>query len=65
MQKTITNELQSLQEKIKMIFENAFRLSERYMKEYVKEKELELAGDLFKMRDILVKEQEKVDTMKN
>lgn len=60
MSKILNNEFKQIREKINIIFENAFKESDKYIKEYMKQKEQQLAGELFTMREALLKEQEKI-----
>lgn len=63
MAKILNSEFRAVREKIMQVFDAAFKESERYMKEYMAKKEAELAGELIKMREILVKENAKVQSM--
>jgi hypothetical protein len=64
MSKILNNEFKQIREKISIIFENAFKESDKYIKEYMKQKEQQLAGELFTMREALLKEQDKIEGMK-
>jgi hypothetical protein len=50
MNKMLTNELRTVREKILLILDSVFKESDRYIKEYMKRKEQQLAGDLIKIR---------------
>lgn len=65
MYRTITSEFKSLRERVLQIFDDAFKESERYIREYMKNQEEMLTGDLYKMRDILTAESAKLETMKS
>ena len=65
MYRTITSEFKSLRERVLQIFDDAFKESERYIREYMKNQEEMLTGDLYKMRDILNAESAKLETMKS
>jgi hypothetical protein len=45
------------------VFEAAFKESDKYIQEYMKKKEAELAGDLIKMKGALEQERVKVLSM--
>lgn len=45
------------------VFDAAFKESERYIQEYMKKKEQELAGQLLKMKETLEKESLKIQSM--
>ncbi len=64
MYRTITGEFKSLRERVLQIFDDAFKESERYIREYMKNQEEMLTGDLYRMRDVLIAESNKLETMK-
>lgn len=64
MSKVISNEFKSLREKVLRVVDEAFKESEKYIKEYMIRKEQQLTADLAQMRGLLEKEVARVDEMK-
>jgi hypothetical protein len=60
----LANEFRAVREKVQAVLEAAFRESDKYVQEYMKQKEAALAGDLHQMKGLLEKELAKVDAMK-
>lgn len=65
MASTLNNEFRAIREKILQVFEAAFKESDKYIQEYMKAKEAQLAGELAKMKGSLEKELLKIDSMKD
>ena len=65
MSSTLNNEFRAIREKILQVFEAAFKESDKYIHEYMKAKEAQLAGELVKMKGSLEKELLKIDSMKD
>jgi hypothetical protein len=65
MTSVLNNEFRSIREKVMQVFEAAFKESDKYIQEYMKQKEAQLAGELVKMKATLEKELTKIDTMKD
>ena len=64
MSRVLSNELKELKEKIIQLVDEAFKETERSIREYMKIEEQKLAGELLKVKDILEKEYIKIETMK-
>ena len=64
MARTLSQELRGLKDKLMVVIEEAFRESERSIKEYMQAEELKLAGDLVRIKEALQKEQARVEIMK-
>lgn len=47
------------------MFEAAFKESDKYIQEYMKQKEAQLAGELLKNKIVLEKELTKIESMKD
>lgn len=64
MSKVLNNELKALRDQILNLVDEAFKESERSIREYMKIEEQKLAGEVIKIREILEKEYVRVETMK-
>lgn len=64
MSKVLNSELKALREEILRLVDEAFKESERSIREYMKVEEQRLAADLLKMRETLEKEYLRVEAMK-
>jgi hypothetical protein len=64
MGKALSNEFRSMREKILQLVEQVFRESDRFIRDYMRQQEGRLAGEMAKVRDTLLKEQAKVEVMK-
>jgi len=64
MARTLSQELRGLKDKLMVVIEEAFKESERSIKEYMQAEELKLAGDLVRIKEALQKEQARVEIMK-
>jgi hypothetical protein len=64
MLKVITTEFKNMKERIYHIIDETFKESEKYIREYMKVQEDKLAGDLIKMREILIKEGNQIESMR-
>jgi hypothetical protein len=64
MSKVLHNELKALRENILRLVDEAFKESERSVREYMRIEEQKLASDLLNMREILEKEYVRVETMR-
>jgi hypothetical protein len=64
MSKVLNSELKALREAILRLVDDAFKESERSIREYMKIEEQRLASDLLKMRETLEKEYVKIESMK-
>lgn len=53
-----------MRDKIMQIFDSIFKESEKFIKDYMRQQENKLAGELIKVRDTLQKEQAKIEVMK-
>jgi hypothetical protein len=53
-----------MRDKIMQIFDAVFKESEKFIKDYMRQQENKLAGELIKVRDTLQKEQAKIEVMK-
>lgn len=62
--RALTSEFQLIKEKIAAIFENAFKESDRYIKEYSRWKEQQMTAELVAMREHLEKETLRIEAMK-
>ena len=49
----VNREFKAVKEQLYQIFENAFKESEKYIAEYIRAKEEQLAGDMKRMKEIL------------
>lgn len=64
MSKVLTSELKALREEILRLVDEAFKESERSIREFMKMEEERLASDMLKMRETLEKEYVRVETMR-
>lgn len=64
MGKVLSNEFRAMREKILQIFDTVFKESEKFIKDYMRQQESKLAGELVKVRETLHKEQAKIEVMK-
>jgi hypothetical protein len=60
----LASEFRAVREKVQQVLETAFKESDKYVQEYMKQKEAVLAGELHLMKAALEKELLKVDAMK-
>ena len=64
MGKVISSEFKALRERVLKVVDDAFKESEKYIKEYMARKEQQLTSELTQMRALLEKEVARVDEMK-
>ena len=64
MSKVLTSELKALREEILRLVDEAFKESERSIREFMKMEEERLASDMLKMRETLEKEYVRVEAMR-
>jgi predicted translin family RNA/ssDNA-binding protein len=64
MSKVLTSELKALREEILRLVDEAFKESERSIRELMKMEEERLASDMLKMRETLEKEYVRVEAMR-
>jgi hypothetical protein len=64
MSKVLSNEFKAVRERILRVFEDAFKESEKYIKEYMAKKEQQMTAELAQMKVQLEKEAARVEEMK-
>jgi|JI10StandDraft_1071094.scaffolds.fasta_scaffold575929_1 uncharacterized membrane protein YgaE (UPF0421/DUF939 family) len=64
MGKMLSSEFRAMREKILQIFDQVFKESEKFIKDYMKQQETKLAGDMVKARELLTKEHARIEAMK-
>jgi cell shape-determining protein MreC len=64
MGKVISNEFKALRERVLKVVDDAFKESEKYIREYMVRKEQQLTNELAQMRTLLEKEAARVEEMK-
>ena len=61
----LANELRGVREKVQAVLEAALKESDKYVQEYMKQKEAALAGELLQMKGLLEKELTRIEAMKD
>ena len=64
MSKALSGEFRNMRDRILQMVDAVFRESDRFIREYMRQQESKMAGDITKMRDTLLKEQAKIEVMK-
>lgn len=64
MSKALSGEFRNMRDRILQMVDAVFRESDRFIRDYMRQQESKMAGDIIKMRDTLLKEQAKIEVMK-
>ena len=65
MGKALSNEFRAMRDKILQIFDSVFKESEKFIKDYMRQQEAKMAGDMLRVREVLQKEHSKIELMKD
>ena len=64
MGKVLSAEFRGMKERVLQMVEAIFKESDKFIRDYMRQQEMKMAGDIARMRDSLLKEHAKVEVMK-